>query len=203
MTGTHVPDPTKADGAPVVVSSGTGGGASNADIIGATLTGFSIAGYEVAPIDATFTILTAIQQLEYCTLLNNAKATGADRALIAGDTFTGPTAVNATFTAYRVELEDETVSYAASVTLDMNSRAWKLLTLAGNVSFATSNRSNKRETSVKIVCDGTTRTFSFPAWVFVGGAAPANIAANKTAVLSLRAFGSNETDVVASYVVQA
>lgn len=203
MLITNVPDPDKADGAPVVVGSGTGGGATNAEIIGATLTGFSTSGYEVAPITAAFTILEAIEQLEYCTLLNNAKATGADRALIAGDTFTGPTSVNDTFSAYRVELADETVNYAASVNLDMNSRAWKLLSLTGNVAFTTSNRANKRETSVKIVADGTNRTFSFPAWKFVGGAAPANIAANKTAILSLRAFGNAESDIVATYVVEA
>lgn len=203
MTGTHVPDPTKADGAPVVVGSSGTGSVTNAQIIGATLTGFSTAGYEVAPIDSSFTVLTAIQQLEYCTLLNNAKVTGADRALVAGDTFTGAVNVNHTFTAYRVELEDETLVYGASTTLDLNSRAWKLLTLAGNVSFGTSNRANKRETSVRIICDGTTRTLTFPAWTFVGGAAPANIAAGKTAVLSLRAFGTAETDVVASYAVQA
>lgn len=202
MIATYVPDPDKADGAPVV-SNGTGGGATNAEIIAATLTGFSTAGYESAPVTAAMSILEAFEQLEYCTQINNAKVTGADRALVAGDTFTGAVNVNHTFSAYRVELGDETLNYAASVDVDMNSRAWKLLTLAGNVAFTTSNRANKRETSIKIVCDGTNRTFSFPSWVFVGGAAPGSIAAGKTAVLSLRAFGANDSDIIASYVVQA
>lgn len=39
-------------------------------------------------------------------------------------------------------------------------------------------------------------------WVFIGSK-PANIAASKTAVLSLTAFGTTNADVVAAYAVQS
>jgi hypothetical protein len=56
---------------------------------------------------------------------------------------------------------------------------------------------------VKILGDGSLRTLTFPVgWKFVGGTAPANIAANKSALLTLHGFGTTDADVVAHYLVE-
>jgi hypothetical protein len=70
------------------------------------------------------------------------------------------------------------------------------------VTFTTSNKAAGKTVTLKILCDGTLRTLTFPAWVFVGAAAPANIAAGKLAVLTLTCFGTADTDIVAAYAVQ-
>jgi hypothetical protein len=104
----------------------------------------------------------------------------------------------------RIILGQEAITYAASIALDFDSKAWRTISLTGNLTFA--NASNKgvgKELSVKLLSDGSTRTLTFPAsWVFVG-AKPANIAATKTGVLTLRCFGPSESDVVAQYAVEA
>jgi hypothetical protein len=104
----------------------------------------------------------------------------------------------------RTILGQEAVTYAASVALDFDGKAWRTISLTGNLTF--DNATNKglgKELSVKLLSDGSTRTLTFPAsWVFVG-AKPANIAATKTGILTLRCFGPAETDVVAQYAVEA
>lgn len=120
-----------------------------------------------------------------------------------GDTMTGALTVSSSIIAYRFECEEEALTYASSSALDFNTYSWKTITLGGDVVFTTTNKAKRREVSVKILCDGTGRNFTFPSWIFVGGAAPTSIAANKTAILSLRCFGTNDTDIVASYAVQS
>ena len=96
-----------------------------------------------------------------------------------------------------------TLVYGASVQLNFAAFSSYSLDLAGNVSFTTLNLSNGLEVVVRIKCDGTLRTLTFPAgWKFVGAAAPANIAANKTAALQLRCYGLADADVVARYLVE-
>jgi hypothetical protein len=55
---------------------------------------------------------------------------------------------------------------------------------------------------VRIFCDTTLRTLVWPgAWKWVGAAAPANIAANKTGLLQLWRFGASESDVAARWLI--
>lgn len=99
----------------------------------------------------------------------------------------------------------DVIAYSATTTLDLSnlSKTSQTVTLAGDVTFATSNKANGRTKFLRIICDGTARTFTFPSgWVFVGGTAPANISAGKTALLFITCYGTNETDIVASYAVQ-
>jgi hypothetical protein len=112
--------------------------------------------------------------------------------------------VNGEVKAKNVELDHSTIASAASIALDFLAGGLRSInTLAHNVTFTTSNRAVGRSIAVRIVCDGTTRTFSFPAgWKFLSMAAPANIAANKTGVLSLTCFGSNDSDIVAVWAVE-
>ena len=82
-------------------------------------------------------------------------------------------------------------------------RLQMLAPLSGDVTFASANRVASRVCQVVVPCGATARNLSFPAgWVFVGGAAPASIAGNKTALLELWCTGSNDTDVLARYSVQ-
>jgi hypothetical protein len=104
----------------------------------------------------------------------------------------------------RIQMQHELVLYAASVNLDFAGVAHKRIDLAGNLSLTASNMNAGRSLELRIAADGTNRTLSFPAgWKFVGGAAPASILANKTAMLFLRCFGTTDADVIAQYLVQS
>lgn len=95
------------------------------------------------------------------------------------------------------------LTYAATVDLDFDADDYRSLTLAGDVTFTTSNRAAPKALSIRIIGDGSLRTLTFPAgWKFIGAAAPANIAANKEAILSITCFGAADADVRASYAVE-
>lgn len=100
---------------------------------------------------------------------------------------------------------NNTLSYSATTDLSMSALTgtYQTLSLTGHVTFTTSNRAAGRTVTIRILCDSTSRNFTFPAgWVFVG-TKPSSIAASKTAVLSLSFFGTADTDCVAAYGVQA
>lgn len=103
-----------------------------------------------------------------------------------------------------VQLGLETLTYASSVALNFATQGFATVALIGNIEFTTSNLAAVRSKTVRIVADGSTRNFTFPAgWTFVGAAAPASIDANKTAILTLSSFGTTDADVVAAYAVEA
>jgi hypothetical protein len=95
-----------------------------------------------------------------------------------------------------------TLTYAATTDIDLAGDAFRTLTLTGGVTFTTSNRAAPRSVTLKITGGASDRSLAFPAWVFVGEAAPTSLAANKTAVLTITAFGTADTDIVAAWVVQ-
>jgi hypothetical protein len=98
-----------------------------------------------------------------------------------------------------------TISYAAQVTIDFAARdkTMHTISLTGALELLASNLANGREVRLRLVCDGTQRTLTFPTdWKFVG-TKPANLAASKVAILSLAAFGTTNADVVAAYAVQS
>jgi len=97
-----------------------------------------------------------------------------------------------------------TISYASTITLDFAALAGQIntISLTGALTLATSNLANGRELRLRLICDGTQRTLTFPTdWKFVGPR-PATIAASKVAILSAAAFGSANSDVIAAYSVQ-
>lgn len=97
------------------------------------------------------------------------------------------------------------ITYAASIELDLAVLDGQVRTinLTGNLSLTSINRAAGRRVVLRLICDGTQRTLTFPSgWVFVG-TKPANIAASKTAVLSVTWFGTATTDAVAAYAVQS
>lgn len=98
----------------------------------------------------------------------------------------------------RIEREITTTTVA----LDLTDNDFQTISISANTTFTTSNRANGRSKTIRIITDGTLRTLTFPAWVFVG-ALPADQAASKTGILTITAFGTSDTDIVAAYAVEA
>lgn len=92
---------------------------------------------------------------------------------------------------------------STSVAIDMALEEYRSLSLAHDVTFTTSNRASGRVQRLRIICDATPRNLTFPGgWVFLNAAAPASIAASKTAILTLRSYGTADSDIVATWEVQ-
>lgn len=103
----------------------------------------------------------------------------------------------------RYESPPSALTYATTVTLNFGINNLQTLALAGNVTFATSNLSAGRAKQVLVVADGSPRTVAFPGWVWLGGTAPASLAANKNAILSLLSFGTSNANVYATWMVES
>ena len=91
---------------------------------------------------------------------------------------------------------------SGSVAIDFALAAFRTVTLSGNITFTTSNLVAGKTVTIKILADGSTRTFTLPGWIFIGAAAPASIAANKTAILTLTSYSTTDGAVVAAYAVE-
>ena len=114
----------------------------------------------------------------------------------AGVTWALPAARNPTTTT-------STLTYSSTAAIDFATESIQTVTLTGDVTFTTANLAAGRSKTVRIICDSSTRAFTFPVgWVFVGTAAPATAIASKTGVLSLTAFGTADSTVVAAYAAQ-
>jgi hypothetical protein len=94
------------------------------------------------------------------------------------------------------------LTYAATTDLDFSAADEQILTLAGNITFTTSNRAASRVKGVRITGDGSSRTLTWPAgWKWLGPV-PTALAAGKTARLSLVCYGTADTDILAAYTVE-
>lgn len=92
-----------------------------------------------------------------------------------------------------------TLTYAATTDIVMSSTL-NTVSLTGNVTFTTSAKAAGQFVTVRVVCDGSNRTLTWPGtWVWVGSTAPATLLANKVGLLSLICFGTADSDVVASW----
>jgi hypothetical protein len=125
---------------------------------------------------------------------SGASLTGITQSQVSGLTTTSaPTFSN-------VQITPSTLTYAATTTIDFSNDGLKTVTLSGNITFATSNLAAGRSVTVRIIGDGSSRTLTFPGtWTFVGAAAPASLAASKTAILTLTSFSTTDANVVAAY----
>lgn len=100
------------------------------------------------------------------------------------------------------------VTYNANVALDFNDASnFHTITLAGAITFTSSNLATMREKIVRIICDGSSRLITFPAsWIFVGDLITGNVytlTASKVLMFSAKAFGATDADVVAAAGVQS
>jgi hypothetical protein len=122
-----------------------------------------------------------------------AAETGAQAAvLLSGQT---PALAN-------IVLSASTLTYSATQTLDFSASAYQNLALTGGVTLASSNLAVGRAITVLLTA-ASTQTLAFPAgWIFIGAAAPASLAAGKTAILSLTSFGTTNANVIAAYSAQ-
>ena len=104
----------------------------------------------------------------------------------------------------RIQLQQEGMVYAATLNLNFASFGFKVIDLTGNLSLTTSNMQNGRNLIVRFKCDASVRTLTFPAgWRWIGSTAPANIAANRVAMLWLWCFGPGDGDAIARSLVEA
>jgi uncharacterized protein YijF (DUF1287 family) len=97
------------------------------------------------------------------------------------------------------------LTYAATVNIDMAALhgQTRTISLTGNLGLTFSNMAAGRWVALRLVCDASLRTLTFPAGlVFYGGAAPANIAANKEAKFAVEFYGTTDASGRAGYAVQ-
>lgn len=111
--------------------------------------------------------------------------------------------INETCSVKRLHILQEQILNSGNVVLNFQSFGSKRITLTSDTTFSAVGFGFGSRLELRILCDGTARNLVWPAgWKFVGSAAPASIAANKTALLQLWVFGIGESDVIAHYVVQ-
>jgi|GEM_PF-4834260 len=91
---------------------------------------------------------------------------------------------------------------AITIDTDPIKPIYNSVTLNGNATFSTTGLGNGRGASVRVQCDGTTRTLNWPAgWTWLGSEAtgPSSLAAGDVGYLSIVAFGGLNSDVVAAW----
>lgn len=98
--------------------------------------------------------------------------------------------------------EQATISYSGTTNIDLDKAAVQKISLTGNLTLTTSNRKTGASVDIILACDATPRNLTFPAWKFMNSAAPASIAASKTAYLSVYFSGTNDSDGIAWYSVE-
>jgi len=134
-------------------------------------------------------------------LINAGSVAGQLTALGIGTsgTISGLTLTSST----RYETVISALSYGTgTVTLDLTSNNLQTLSLTGNLTLNTSNLASGRAKQVFISADASTRTLTFPAWIWLGSVAPTSIAASKTAFLTLISTSTTDGAVYATWVVQ-
>ena len=134
------------------------------------------------------------------TSINNATGAVTGTQAVAGADI-APNSVTTGSTT--VMTANGTVSSSVGVNFSVYTN--RVYAVTGNVTFSSvaSTLAAGRSVRVRLVADGNSHTLSFPAaWVFVGGTAPAAIAAGKRAVLILHSDGTTDADVTAEYAAQ-
>jgi hypothetical protein len=118
--------------------------------------------------------------------------------------FAGPVTIDDLLYPRRINFQNESLNYAASVAINFGTFYQKSLDLTGNVTFTSVGTVNGARVELRIKSDGSLRTLTFPgAWRWIGSAAPASIAANKIGILRLICWGGDtDSDVVAQWSVE-
>jgi hypothetical protein len=98
-----------------------------------------------------------------------------------------------------------TASVSGARTLDFNADQLETWALSGSTAITfntTSNKAAGRSKTIRLVNDATLQNLTLHSSWKVIGTAPTDIAASKTAILTLTCFGTAETDIVAAYAVE-
>jgi len=100
----------------------------------------------------------------------------------------------------------EALTYAASVALPFgggNGAPLATLALTGDVTLTTTGLFAGGRLEVVVSADASSRAFTFPGgWKWIGGAAPASIAASKTGILTLNSTSTADAGVLARWTVE-
>lgn len=111
--------------------------------------------------------------------------------------------IDETGEAYNLTLDRfNTLTPAASVTINASPSlpVFNSLALNQDTTFTTAGLGNGRSASVRVICDASTRTLTFPVgWTWLGSSAPASLAAGDVGYLSITAYGTNDADVIAAW----
>jgi hypothetical protein len=109
-----------------------------------------------------------------------------------------------TLTVHTQETEWTAASLAGGVvTLDFTANDVLQHLLTGNVTFTAILPRGFKRATVLVVGDTVSRTLTWPSpWRWVGSAAPASLAANKSAILDLFIFDDNDSSVLARWSAQ-
>lgn len=93
------------------------------------------------------------------------------------------------------------VSGSVSVDFDPAIPSYRTLTVAGALTFASANLGAGRGVSIRLDNSaGITRALTFPgSWTWLSGSAPTQVEASKVGIVSLVAYGSADSDVVAAW----
>lgn len=136
-------------------------------------------------------------------VLSKASATNYDEAWVSRSTLAADTAFTSAF-ASKTPTVGTGLGTSGTVDLNMSTLndTYQTISLAGAITFTTSNRAGGRTVTIRLVAGASSRTLAWPSWVFVGSAAPTSLAANKTAVVTVTFFGTADTDGVAAYAAQ-
>lgn len=98
-----------------------------------------------------------------------------------------------------------TITPAATVVIDASPDlpVFNSLSVDQDTTFTTANLGPGRSASVRVVCDGTTRSLTFPTgpggWTWLGSGPPSVLAAGDVGYLSITAYGTTDADVVAAW----
>jgi hypothetical protein len=103
----------------------------------------------------------------------------------------------------------EAIASASAITLDFDPAlpSYRSITMGHNITFSTDNLAAGRGMSIRLdnSAGGSARVLTFPLdganqkWTWLGGSAPAQVEANKVAIISLVAYGSADSSVVAAW----
>lgn len=92
---------------------------------------------------------------------------------------------------------------AVTTDLPMGDFPVRVIALTNNITFTTSGKISGKALTVRVNGDTVDRTVAFPVgWTFVGANAPVTAFSNKVNMLTIQAFGTADTDIIASWSSQ-
>jgi hypothetical protein len=203
----HTGDVTSSGDGATVIASGVVINSKLAPMASGTIKARIAAG-SGDPEDATASEIRTLLNVEDGAQANVATNLAYDAATRVVSSSTGDDATLTLVTTSGAGLQGatgfDTLTYSGTTVLDMAvlNGTYKTISLTGALTLTTDNRANGAAVVLRLLCDGTTRALTFPSgWTFLG-AEPTDIAASKTAVLSLTFFGASDDDCVAAYAAQ-
>jgi hypothetical protein len=123
--------------------------------------------------------------------------------LNGGVAVTGAASFNGPFAPQLIAIPED-LPWASPIALNFGLYAGYRITLAGNLTLTTQGLAANRRMTVVLIGDGSVRNLTWPAgWRWVGGTAPATLAANKVGWLELLSTTAADSGAMAKWHVEA